>query len=69
MPYEDRMARDSRWALSEASLFFEGKGAVQETLRKVSAKLPLQGLTMLLREDWRFSTMAFGALLKMWIYW
>jgi len=37
--YEDRLARDSRWALSEGSLFFEGKGAVQDALRKITTRL------------------------------
>ena len=33
------MAGESRWALTEASQFFEGKGAVQETLRRITARL------------------------------
>jgi hypothetical protein len=37
--YEDRLARNSRWALSEGSKFFEGKGAVHETLRRITARL------------------------------
>jgi len=37
--YETRLAQDSRWALSEGSLFFEGKGAVQEALRRITARL------------------------------
>jgi hypothetical protein len=42
--YEERLARDSRWALSEASEFFEGKAAVQQTLRKVTARLDALGI-------------------------
>jgi len=44
IPYEKQLDRDSRWALSEASLFFEGKGAVQEALRKVTARLHELGI-------------------------
>ena len=29
VPYEQLLARDVRWAMSEGSLFFEGKGRVQ----------------------------------------
>lgn len=38
------MSADLRWALSEGSLFFEGKGAVQETLRKVTRRLRELGI-------------------------
>ncbi|HEY0008594.1 MAG TPA: hypothetical protein VGB55_07715, partial [Tepidisphaeraceae bacterium] len=38
-PFEARLAANSRWALSEASEFFEGRGAVQETLRRISKRL------------------------------
>jgi hypothetical protein len=37
--FEDKLAREPEWAMSEASQFFEGKGAVQATLRKVTQKL------------------------------
>ena len=37
--YEDRLDSDLRWALSEGSLFFEGKGAVQDALRQIAARL------------------------------
>ena len=37
--FEERLAQDSRWALSEGSKFFEGAGAVKDTLRKVTKKL------------------------------
>lgn len=42
--YEERLTREMRWALSEASLFFEGKGAVQETLRKMARRLNELGI-------------------------
>ena len=38
------MARETRWALTEASLFFEGKGKVQETLRRITARLDELGI-------------------------
>lgn len=37
--FEERLANDSRWALSEGSLFFEEKGAVQESLRRIARHL------------------------------
>ncbi len=37
--YEDRLAEDPRWALGEGSIFFEGKGAVQETLHRIAKRL------------------------------
>jgi hypothetical protein len=37
--YEQRLNSDARWALSEGSMFFEGKGAVQEALRKIAKRL------------------------------
>lgn len=43
-PYEKRLALDSRWALSEGSKFFEGKSAVQEALRKITARLHALGI-------------------------
>jgi hypothetical protein len=39
VPYEARLDADPRWALSEASQFFEGSGAVQQTLRKITRRL------------------------------
>jgi hypothetical protein len=42
--YEERLGGDPRWALTEASRFFEGKGAVQETLRRVTARLDELGI-------------------------
>jgi hypothetical protein len=37
--YEDDLSADSRWALSEGSRFFEGKGRVQEALSRITRKL------------------------------
>lgn len=37
--YEQRLTANARWALSEGSLFFEDKGAVQGALRKITQRL------------------------------
>ena len=37
--YEQRLAQDPRWALSEGSRFFEGAGELQETLRRITRRL------------------------------
>ena len=42
--YERRLDSDLRWAMNEGSLFFEGKGAVQEALRKITRKLDELGI-------------------------
>jgi hypothetical protein len=42
--YEDKMTRNPEWAMGEGSLFFEGKGEVQATLRKVTSKLRELGI-------------------------
>ncbi len=42
--YEKRLASDARWALSEGSKFFEEKGAVQEALGKIAARLDELGI-------------------------
>jgi hypothetical protein len=39
IPYADRLARDWRWALSEGSIFFEGRGEVYNTLHRIAARL------------------------------
>jgi hypothetical protein len=39
LAYEELLGREMRWALTEASLFFEGKGGVQSTLRKITSRL------------------------------
>jgi hypothetical protein len=42
--YEQLLSRDLRWALTEGSLFFEGGGRVQETLRRIAARLDELGI-------------------------
>ena len=42
--YETLLNRDPRWALSEGSLFFEGKGAVQQALAKITKRLNELGI-------------------------
>jgi hypothetical protein len=37
--YDERLQSDPRWALSEASLYFEGQGGVHKTLQKITARL------------------------------
>jgi len=44
VPYETRVVRDLEWGMSQASLFFEGKGPVQQALRKVAARLDALGV-------------------------
>jgi len=39
VPYEQSLARDVRWAMSEGSLFFEGKGRVQRSLVRIARQL------------------------------
>src|SRR3954471_3433432 len=39
IPYEQQMAANWEWAMNESSLFFEGKGKVQETLRRITRRL------------------------------
>lgn len=42
--YEQRLARDPRWALSEGSGHFEQKSAVQDALRRVVERLNALGI-------------------------
>jgi hypothetical protein len=42
--YEARLNRDSRWALAEASHFFEEKSAVHDTLRRIVSRLDELGI-------------------------
>jgi Nucleotidyl transferase AbiEii toxin, Type IV TA system len=42
--FEQNLDRDPRWALSQGSQFFEGKGAVQEALAKVTRRLGELGI-------------------------
>jgi hypothetical protein len=37
--YDQRLAQDPRWALSEGSRFFEGAGELQETLQRITKRL------------------------------
>ena len=39
IPYEQRLNQNSRWALSEGSVFFEDKGAVQQAMRRIAKRL------------------------------
>lgn len=39
IPYEQRLSNNPRWALTEGSIFFEGKGDVQKSLRKIADRL------------------------------
>lgn len=39
IPYEERLAQDPRWALSEGSKFFEEKSSLQQALRKITQRL------------------------------
>ena len=39
VPYEQQLKADLRWAMADASRFFEGQGKVQETLLRVTSKL------------------------------
>jgi hypothetical protein len=43
--YERMLASNPRWALSEASKFFEGTGAVQESLDRISRRLNELGIS------------------------
>src|SRR5437868_10104193 len=44
VPYETRLNQNRSWALSEGSLFFEGKGKVQEALRRITGRLNELGI-------------------------
>lgn len=44
VPYEQRLAQDWSFALSEGSRFFEQRGAVQEALRKIAERLAELGV-------------------------
>ena len=44
VPYEQRMNQNPRWALSEGSLFFEDKGAVQQAMRRIAKRLDELGV-------------------------
>jgi hypothetical protein len=42
--YEQLLDRNREWALTEGSLFFEGRGAVQETLKRITRRLEELGI-------------------------
>ena len=42
--YEDRLAANSRWAMSEGSRFFEGTSVVQQTLGRITSRLREVGI-------------------------
>lgn len=42
--FEEHLARDAGWALSEGSIFFESGGAVQKTLQKITRRLSELGI-------------------------
>jgi len=42
--YEQRLNSDPRWALAEGSRFFEQKSALQDTLRRITARLNELGI-------------------------
>ena len=44
IPYEKRLDQDSRWALSEGSVFFEDQGAVQQAMRRIAKRLDELGV-------------------------
>ena len=44
IPYEQRLNQNSRWALSEGSVFFEDKGAVQQAMRRIAKRLDELGV-------------------------
>lgn len=39
VPYEKLMRENWEWGMNQSSLFFEGKGRVQETLRRITRRL------------------------------
>jgi hypothetical protein len=41
---EARLDHDPHWAMSEGGLFFENKGAVQESLRRIARRLNELGI-------------------------
>jgi hypothetical protein len=44
IPYEKRLDQNSRWALTEGSVFFEDKGAVQQAMRRIAKRLDELGI-------------------------
>lgn len=44
IPYEQRLNQNPRWALSEGSVYFEDKGAVQQAMRRIAKRLDELGV-------------------------
>jgi hypothetical protein len=44
VPFEHRLRSDLRYGMGEASIYFEGSGAVQKTLQKITRKLDELGI-------------------------
>lgn len=44
VPYEVRLSQSAEWALTEGSLFFEGRGSVQESLARIVKRLEDRGV-------------------------
>ncbi len=44
IPYEKRLDQNPRWALTEGSVFFEDKGAVQQAMRRIAKRLEELGV-------------------------
>src|SRR5882672_3042895 len=44
IPYEQRLNQNPRWALTEGSVFFEDKGAVQQAMRRIAKRLDELGI-------------------------
>ena len=44
IPYEQRLNQNSRWALTEGSLFFQDEGAVQQAMRRIAQRLDDLGI-------------------------
>src|SRR5438105_1330156 len=44
VPFERLLSEDLEWAMSEGSLFFDEKGRVQDTLRRITGKLNELGI-------------------------
>jgi hypothetical protein len=42
--YEERLQKDSRWALAEGSRYFQEKSALQDTLRRITERLNQLGI-------------------------
>jgi hypothetical protein len=43
-PYEEQMSQDLEWAMTQGSLFFEDRGKVQESLRRITSRLNELGI-------------------------